>query len=207
MFLESEVIELAEIVWSWISEFLCPSFQLQKFLRPAFLKWFRVQGFHFSVHHATEIFCWQKQISQRQSWICWSTSAQIPLGCCFQWFHVGSYRWCHYHLSLFIPFVPQDYYTDCQGTFRSPCPHLSMEVVAWLEWMTGGSFVMSSKCNTPRLMVCDPLIEIILGNEGSVMSGSKADFVPTRLEWDNFFVANLWRAYSPSHGSSGGLLR
>ena len=82
-------------------------------------------------------------------------------------------------------------YRLIRNTLWSPCPHPLIVVVAWWEWMTGGSVFVLSKRNPILLMECNPLIAIISGDEGWVMSGSKAVFISTQLAWAAWFIANL----------------
>ena len=92
-------------------------------------------------------------------------------------------------------------------TFWSTCTHPEMVVVTWLEWVEVSLVVMLSKSDPLGLMVCDPLIALISGYEGSVITRSKVAFTPMRLAQANLFFANFRREPSPGRGSSGELLR
>ena len=63
----------------------------------------------------------------------------------------------------------------------SPCPRPEMVVVTCLDWKTGGSVVVLSKCDTLCLMGCETLVALISSGEGSVKSGREAAFISTRL--------------------------
>ena len=88
-----------------------------------------------------------------------------------------------------------------RGAFQSPFPHMENVLVAWLEWVSGGLLVVSSKLTKVHLKGCNPPIIIISGPKGSTMRGNEVFSTPARLVWANWPVTNLSNGFTQSERS------
>ena len=146
-FFELEWFKSAWFDWSWILEFLCSSFSTsKKNCAQHFWKFCCIQNFHLSLHHATTTrFCWRNLTppwgSQRHQ----ISLSRYLLGTC-----LWCYIWVHSNAAITTPPKSSPLYfrmtlQTSKEDFFITVSRMGMLAVAWLEWMTGGLLVVSSK--------------------------------------------------------------
>ena len=197
-----------ELTWSKTIDLSRPTFSTSKlFSRPEFLRMMFPSGFSlpFSLFHATTR--WyrrnQKSVYQRG----WSYQCSLYVSqifCPTPLFHPNTIPVPLSRMAicgLVLPMVLDEFIKMLLFMFRpiwililsqtfwlpkenywSPCPHLSMEALAWLLWLS-----VSSK----------QAIIIVRYSEPIVIDNNDIFYIPARLVFSNWSNINCWVVYLP----------